>query len=181
MKKINLIFILLLVASTNIYAQENLIFEKVIQSDSIGKSLLYVTINDWFASTYNSANDVIQMSDKDAGIIIGNGSMSYAKKGMSYQCYSGNIKYTIKVYVKDNRYKVVLTNFNHSAKVGHSPLCSFGGLTTADVYATKGMSKKYHNNAWSHMKVSAEQFSNGIFESLEKKTTIIKKEAGDDW
>ena len=182
MKKMNLLFGLLLIASLNINAQENLKFEKVIKTDSIGKSLLYATINDWFASTYNSANDVIQMSDKDAGIIIGNGSMSYSKKGMFYMCYSGYLKYTIKVYVKDNRFKVVLTNFNHSVKVGNWPQCALGTLTTESVYATKGMSKKYHNNTWNDLKVTAEEYSNEIFESLEKKTKNIKAESvGDDW
>ena len=172
---------ILFIASLNIYAQENLKFEKVIQSDSIAKSLLFTSINDWFATTYNSANDVIQMSDKDAGTIIGNGSMDYSKKGMSYGCYSGYITYTIKVYVRENRFKVVLTNFNHSVKVGNSSLCSFGTLTTADVYATKGMSKKWHNKVWSDMKITVEEYSNGIFKSLEKKTTNIKLEEEDNW
>jgi len=175
-------FGVLLITSLNINAQENLKFEKVIQTDSISKSQLFVTINDWFASTYNSANDVIQMSDKEAGIIIGKGSIPYSKKGFAYQCYSGYIKYTIKVYIKDNRFKVVLTNFNHSVNVGNSPLCSLGTLTTAEVYATKGGSKKYHNNAWNDMKIILEPYSNSIFESLENKTKNIKEETvGDDW
>lgn len=182
MKKYNSLIGLLLITSLNLDAQENFTLEKVIQTDSIGKNLLYATINDWFASTYNSANDVIQMSDKDAGIIIGKGSMAYSKKGMSYMCYSGYIKYTIKVYVKENRYKVVLTDFNHSVKVGNGPQCALGTITTADVYATKGMSKKYHNNTWNDIKSTVEQYSNGIFESLEKKTNNVKVETvDDDW
>lgn len=181
MKKINLLFGLLLIASLNINAQENLKFEKVIKTDSIGKNLLYSTINDWFATTYNSANDVIQMSDKDAGIIIGNGSMTYNRKGM-YTCYGGYIKYTIKIYVKDNRYKVVLTNFNHSVKAGNGAQCALGIVTAADVYATKGMSKRYHNKTWNDIKIKAEEYSNGIFLSLDKKTKNVKTETDeDDW
>ena len=169
MKKINLLFGILLIASANITAQENLVFEKVIKTDSIEKILLYTIINEWFASTYNSANDVIQMADKDAGTIIGKGSISYNNK-----CYTGYIKYTIKISVRDHRYKVELNNFNHSAKIGNSASCTFGTLTTATKYTTKGISKKYHNRAWDDMKVTVEQYSNRIFESLEKKTKKIE-------
>jgi hypothetical protein len=182
MRKINLIIGILIFTTLTISAQENLTFEKVIKTDSVGKSTVFVTINDWFSTTYNSANDVIQMSDKDAGIIIGNGSMSFSYGGLSYLCYEGYIKYTIKVYVKENRYKVVLTNFNHSVKPGNAASCGLGLITTADVYTTKGMSKKYHNKVWNGIKLKAEQYSNEIFASLENKTKNMKIETvGDDW
>ena len=58
-------------------AQENLSFTKIIQADSMSKTDLFININDWFASVYNTSNDVIQMADKDAGIIIGNGVLFY--------------------------------------------------------------------------------------------------------
>lgn len=86
------------------------------------------------------------------------------------------IKYTIKVYIKENRYKIVLTNFNHSVKIGNGPQCALGVITTADVYTTTGMSKKYQNNVWAGIKVKAEQYSNEIFMSLENKTKDIKIE-----
>jgi len=93
MKKINLIIGLLTITTISLTAQENLTFEKVIVTDSVGKAMIFATINDWFATTYNSANDVIQMADKDAGIIIGNGSMSFSYGGLTYSCYEGYIKY----------------------------------------------------------------------------------------
>lgn len=182
MRKINLIIGILIFTTLTLSAQDNLTFEKVIETDSVGKATIFATINDWFATSYNSANDVIQMADKDAGIIVGNGSMSFSYGGMSYLCYEGYIKYTIKVYVKDNRYKVVLTNFNHSVKPGNGAQCALGLITTADVYTTKGMSKKYQNNVWNGIKLKAEQYSNEIFASLENKTKEIKIEkVGDDW
>lgn len=182
MKKINLIIGLLLTTTLSLMAQDNLTFEKVIETDSVGKAMIFANINDWFASTYKSANDVIQMADKEAGIIVGNGSMSYSFGGFSYLCYEGYLKYTIKVYVKDNRYKIVLTNFIHSVKAGNGPQCALGVITTADVYTTTGMTKKYQNNVWNGLKDKAEKFSNEIFMSLENKTKDIKIEkAGSDW
>ncbi len=171
----NLMTGLIILITINLSAQDLISYEKVIKTDSIGKALIFSTINDWFATTYNSANDVIQMVDKEAGIIIGKGSMKYYYGNNS--SYNGNINYTIKVYVKDNRYKVILTDFKHSG-------LSFdlGLITSAEIYATKGMYKKYHNKAWSDIKLKTEQYSNDIFNSIEnktKKTNYIN--IGDDW
>ena len=168
--KISIIcFFTLIAVKSN--AQENLTFSKVIQTDSVGKTKIFTTINDWFATTYKSASDVIQMSDKEAGIIIGNGSMSYGFGKLAYSCYDGYIKYTIKIYVKDNKYKVELTNFMHS---GNGPQCNLGIITTSDVYTSSGMSKNAHNKVWEDIKLKIEQNSNDIFISLENKTKIMK-------
>jgi hypothetical protein len=173
---------LLILTSSSLLAQENVNFEKVIKTDSLKKAEIFTIVNDWFASTYNSANDVIQMSDKDEGVIIGNGSMSYDYGKMSYACYTGYIKYTIKVYIKDSRYKVVLTNFRHSVKAGNGQQCSLGAITSKELYAASGMSKKYHNKVWTDIKTKVESYSNSIMVSLEKKTSEVKSEkVNDDW
>jgi len=173
LKKLMTGFIILM--TINLSAQDVISFEKVIKTDSIGKALLFSKIHEWFATTYNSANDVIQMVDKDAGIIIGKGSMKYFYG--KHSSYNGNINYTIKVYVKDNRYKVILSNFKHSG-LGFD----LGLITSAKIYATKGMYKKYHNKAWDDIKLKIEQYSNGIFNSLENKTKNNNDiKIGDDW
>ncbi len=156
------------------YGQEGITFSKVIRVDSVGKAELFSTINDWFASTYNSANDVIQMADKEDGTIIGKGSMNYSFGKAVYGCYEGYINYTIKAYIKDNRYKIELSNFSH---VGNGSACSLSNITTAEFYATTGMSKNYQNNVWKDLKTKIELFSNDIFESLNKKTKSVKS----DW
>lgn len=176
MKKFIFISLFVITAAINSWGQEVLTFTKVISTDSIGKPKLFSTVLDWFASTYNSANDVIQMSDKDEGIIVGNGSMSYSYGKMTYLCYEGYINYKIKIYIKDNRYKVELTNFNHSVKPGNGPQCALGLITNSEVYTTTGMSKHYHNNVWNDIKNKIEQYSNQIFDSLDNKTKDMKLE-----
>jgi hypothetical protein len=80
------------------HAQEAISFGKVAQLDSTQtKGLLYTSIHTWFSTTYNSSNSVIQMADKDAGIIIGKGTFKYSYPGLSYSCYEGYVDYTIKV------------------------------------------------------------------------------------
>jgi hypothetical protein len=90
----------------NLNSDKPIEFSKVIYTDSVGKEKIFVSINDWFASNFKSANDVIQMSDKEAGVIVGKGALSYSYGKMSYIGYDGFITYTIKVYIKDNRFKL---------------------------------------------------------------------------
>jgi hypothetical protein len=182
MKKIYLTLAFTIITNLTISAQDALTFEKIIQTDSISKEKLFVAFNDWVASEYNSANDVIQMSDKDAGVIIGNGSMKYSYGKFTYVCYDGHIKYTIKVYLKDNKYKVILTNFRHFINAGNGAQCKLGLITNADVYATKGFSKKYHNKVWNSIKSTTEIYANKIFSSLEDKTKNMSNKSTDqDW
>ena len=157
------------------YAQEPLSFEKVIKADSIDKNTLFASINDWFASSYNSSDDVLKMVDKEAGIIIGKGNFDFLNTTKSrFSCYHGYIKYTLKVYVKDNRYKVVIGDFIHFAGPDKPAMCNLGTITDLDVYATSGMAKKYldfQNEAWSNSKLAAEVYSLEIFNILEEKTS----------
>ena len=181
MKKI-LFGLALLFITQHTFSQESFTISKVITTEEVGKSMIYVAINDWFATTYNSANDVIQMADKEAGIIIGNGSMDYSKKGIAYMCYGGWLKYTIKVYMKDNRFKVDITNFRHSVKPDHGQQCALGLITNAENYTDKGMSKKYHNKVWNDIKEYGTSYAENLFLSLEERAKNIKKEVvTDDW
>lgn len=178
MRKVFLLILFFI--STNVFGQEYLSFEKVIQADRMNKSLIFIKVNEWFATNYNSANDVIQMAEKDEGIIIGKGNLSYNHEGYLYRCYEGYINYTIKVYIKNNRFKVVLSNFNHTVIPDNPDACELGIITTAKEYTNSGMSKKYHNTVWNNIKTQSEIFSKNIFIELEEKVNDNSFE-DDDW
>ena len=152
--------------------KKNLSFEKVIQTENINKTDLFISVNEWFATSYNSANDVIQMSDKEAGKIIGKGVMNCNMDGNS--SYDGKINYTINVAIKDNRYKVILSNFTHTGKG-----ISLGLITNEEIYSTKGMLKKYNNKAWKDIKLMIEDYCNNIFTDISKKAN--NSNTDDDW
>ncbi|MDR3287458.1 MAG: DUF4468 domain-containing protein [Prevotellaceae bacterium] len=180
MKKV--LFIALVCVCSATFAQQPISYSKVIQTDSVGKDALFASINEWFASTYNSAKDVLQMTDKDAGIIVGNGNTKYSYGGMIYSCYEGWLKYSIKVNVKDNRYKVEITNISHSNKQGNAKNCELGLVSTADEYATKGASKSYHNKVWNDIKQKMEAYAEKVFVSMENHTKDVKNINSDnDW
>lgn len=157
-------------------------YSKVIQADSILKDALYSSIHEWFIANYKSANDVIVTSDKQAGLIVGKGVIIYDFGKTTYACYKGYIKYTIRVTVKDNKYKVELENFYHTVNLGNSASCALGDVTTALIYTDKGIAKSFHNAVWTDIKTKVEKFSNDIFISLEDKTKKAKTGgAGENW
>jgi hypothetical protein len=147
-------------------AQEAISFSKVIRADSIDKTSLFASIHEWFAATYNSANDVIQMADEDAGTIIGKGTFEYSYGKSSHSSYDGFVDYTIKAYVKDNRFKVVIENFSHVRATS----MNLGLITSAEEYTSKGMYKDYNNRVWSDLKEKSKVFSERIFSLLEEHT-----------
>ncbi len=78
----------------------------VILDSSVKKNELFNRAKAWFIQYYKSANDVIQMQDKDAGIIIGKGVFEF---GFNPSTLSDRttiyVSHTIKIYVKDGKYK----------------------------------------------------------------------------
>jgi hypothetical protein len=174
MKKI-LMATLILLACGIVNAQEALTYSKVIQADSLDKTSIYVALRAWFSEMYNSSNKVIQMDDKDAGIIIGKGTTPYSHGGLSYLCYEGWVNYTVKVQIRDGRYKAELSNINHENKRGNAESCNLGLITTAEEYATKGMSKKFHNKVANDIKEKMKKYAEELFSSMEVATTAAGK------
>jgi len=77
---------------------------------------LYATAREWFALSFKSANDVLQMDDAVAGKLIGKGSThvseSYITAGLVKVPIQidWNVKFAISIFVKDGRYKYDITD-----------------------------------------------------------------------
>jgi len=93
-------------------------YEGVINIEEASATDLYVKANEWFAITFNSANNVIQMQDKDAGKLIGKGVIQARLKQYGSLKYSGLWNYTLSINTREGRYKYSLTNINHSGRDG---------------------------------------------------------------
>ena len=181
----NIIFLFLFqIIYISVNAQKALSFEKVNKADSISKEQLFVSIYDWFATTYNDSKEVIQMSDKEQGLIVGKGNVKYLPlpNQLMYKCYHGYINYNIKAYIKDNRYKVVVDQFNHQGTYESAGQCDLGIITDSELFTKTGWAAKQKNQIWKHLQVFVEGYSIMLFDLLEKKTNEINVElASDDW
>lgn len=89
---------------------KSLTYTQVIECPGKTKSQLYITLNYWFSASFNDANSVIQLNDKDAGCIIGQGYMEHiAQHTGGVSVYDVNVKPIIKVDIKDEKVRVTYT------------------------------------------------------------------------
>ena len=117
------------------YAQDVTLisFEQVInassknETDTIKKEQIYSVIIEWIGTNYQSAKNVIEIQDKDKGLIILNALFDFKCSGLSSMHYSGVINYKMKIQIRDGRFKVSMWNFTHEAKKREQ---TFGLLTT---------------------------------------------------
>jgi hypothetical protein len=131
MKNLLLTLILyLLCGITN--GQTSVTYTKVIQTIDTNrtKDILYLNAKEWFVETFKSSNDVIQLDDKENGMIQGKAKIKY-----SYTTnYNGYINFTIKIWLKNGRYKYEFSNFIHEAKADN---CFSLGLITDGIEVNK--------------------------------------------
>lgn len=92
-------------------------YAEVVTCKGLTKDDLYVRAREWFAKTYNSAQQVIQMDDKAAGKIIGKATA----RGSYYimlTAFNYTLNYTMIVSCKDGRYKYEITDFTVKDEYG---------------------------------------------------------------
>ena len=115
-----LLFLVVVCIYSNLNAQlpmkdNDVVYEGVITVEDVSKDILFDRLYEWFAKTYNSANNVIQLKDKESGKIIGKGVFSIV-----YYQRKPTISYTISVFVRDGRFKYVVDQISYRDIQGDS-------------------------------------------------------------
>lgn len=117
------ITIILLMLVTPVFSQIELNESGIYQMqgvepvDSLSSDKLFDKCREWVALTYKSANDVIQLADKENRKIICKGNFP-----TNMFMKQGNIEHTLILEVKDNRFRYTYTNFAYySAGSGRLP------------------------------------------------------------
>jgi hypothetical protein len=123
MKNMKLILgiIIMVMTSSISFGQDYELEEKTVigifEIEGKNKSELFSSINKWISINYNSAQNVIQMNDKEAGTIIIKGINEVVYKNTMKSIYPKNkyipeysttkFNHLIEINIKDNRYRVV--------------------------------------------------------------------------
>lgn len=165
-----------------ITAQEKLIFQKVIQVDSVIAEDIFVSIKEWLSMNFKSGNNAVELEDKAAGVIILNATSPYkcTKRGLSYMWADGSIDYKINVQIRNNRYRISITNF--MLKCPNNGGESMGILTTAEESNYTRLGKKQYNEVWKDLKIKAEIISNGWFDKFGTiRFKDFKNNSSEDW
>lgn len=110
---------ILILSSFTLYGQhivvdgDPIVCDGIIKSDStLTSSVLYSKGIEWFATSYKNSKAVLQMQDKELGIIIGKAGFTavFPAKGL-IPTTSEFIEYTIKLQFKDGKLKYTISNF----------------------------------------------------------------------
>lgn len=89
---------------------KSLTYTEIIEAPGKTKEELYVLLNYWYTSTFNDANSVIKLNDKDAGVIIANGYVAdIAEHAAGVNAYQVNLNPIIKTDIKDGKVRVTYT------------------------------------------------------------------------
>lgn len=116
-----------------------LYYSEVIQVEGADKNELYLRGKQFFAEIFKSANDVIQMDDKDSGIIIGKGFNDIHIKIMGMPIPI-QMWYAIKIQPKDERYKYEIYDIYFKSYPGQY------GVTTTSAEEMFDRENYYKNN-----------------------------------
>ena len=124
-KKVVLLVTLLMYFMANpSFAKEgnDQVFLSKVYKTNVLKDQMYDKILEWMAINYVSSNDVIQYKDKVLGVIVGKGITDYSINGFfTAMIGMSQCRYTMKVRLKDYKYKVTFSNYVHINSDGLAP------------------------------------------------------------
>lgn len=170
MKKVILSTILFCV-SLCVMSQDDNIYRhvKVIKStQGDTKEELYLKLRSFMATYFVNANFVIQMDDKEDGIIIGKATAPFNQKSIALSSYNGWLDYTINMQARDGRVRIELSHFSHRNKAGRWDKSQLGILTNDEKYPHKNLQRGPNTKVWKKLKLYADLISESTFMQVEK-------------
>jgi hypothetical protein len=171
-----------------------LTYTQVVEAPGKTKEQLYVLINYWYTSTFTSGKEVIQLNDKEAGVIIGKGFVEgIATHSGGTNSYKVNLCPIIKTDIKDGKIRITYTvpYYDVDKLAGGGIMSAFGGgnrnakhvdenwvLDKCFPFAKKDSHKKTSSKAL----VMAHAYSNVIMDKIEEavKSGMVGNES-EDW
>jgi hypothetical protein len=141
-------------------------YQGVVEVPGVSKADLYTRAHVWVAKAYRSANDVIQMQDKEAGQLIVKGLSRVTSRGAN----AGVVRNTLTIYVKEGRYKYILSNLTHDASA--APNVASGGpleQAEANLFGLGGLGSK---KTWADIKSQADVDARSLVADLQAAMTV---------
>ena len=88
--------------------------QRVIEVESMSSSQLYGAAKSWFAATFQSSQDVIQVDDPSTYLVVGRGwsPLNLSVLGMTV---SPKLWYKVKIEAKDGRYRYTIFDMEYDA------------------------------------------------------------------
>lgn len=171
-----------------------LTYTQVIEAPDKTKEQLYILLNYWYSATFNSGKAVIQLNDKDAGVIIGKGFIDEIAThigGMNQ--YMVHLEPIIKTDIKDYKIRITYTvPFYTVVKMaGGGIMSAFGDGRTRPTRVDENwvldkcypfVKKDSHKKTSSKALIMAHAYSNVVMDKIEEvvKNGLVGNE-NEDW
>lgn len=167
-------------------------YVQVVEAAGKSKEDLYILLNYWFTASFNDANSVIKLNDKESGVIIAEGCISdIADHRGGMNGYDVSINPVIKCDIKDGKIRVTYT-VPYYVIIRHDGGGWIGALAGAEAVDRKEkwtldkcypfVEKDKHKKASSKALVMAHAYSNVVMDKIEEcvKNGLVGNE-GEDW
>ncbi len=165
-----------------------LMFSEVIPSEGRTKDQLYSAAVAWFGETFQSAKNVIDIQDREAGRIIGKPLFKYTPViFMAGERVRGVVHYDVTIEVKDGRYRYKIDNFTHEGSSGSYsgiPLApiSFQLLTREELcpYDVDGVTSSGKQETWVDLKQKSKDEAERLILSIKSRMAQSATKS-EDW
>lgn len=169
-------------------------YTQVIPAEGKTKDQLYVLLNYWFTATFNDANSVIKLNDKELGTIIAQGFVEgIAQHAGGTNTYNVSIKPVIKCDIKDAKIRVTYTVPYYSVikLIGAGIVGALGGNRTPPTRSDENwgidtcypfVAKDSHKKTSSKALVMAHAYSMVVMDKIEEAITNgLSGNESEDW
>ena len=146
-------------------------YSEVVVVEGATKEQLYQKARAWFNDAFKSSKDVIQIQDKETGELAGKGIMTSTVifKYLGERKYNASYNFSMKIFVKDGKYKYELTDFDNY-EVAENKVTALGIITSAAECPVKWsmVSQKKMNEVWTSAKENLQLKIEPFLASLKK-------------
>lgn len=160
----------------------NVSYVKIIDSIKLKKDDIFNRVKAYIAYNYNDGNSVVQVNDKEKGLIIGKGLYGNSHIGGGLILYSVDTYHILRVDVKDNRARitVTLTQYNMTISGGSNPPSTFK-TNVSDNFPVdpKGRTRNQYGRAFYKSHFLALSTIEKVEKAMKEGTTFKAKK--DDW
>lgn len=144
----------------------------VLHVDSTSAEELFNRATLWYASTFPSAKAAMELSDRQAGVIVSDPKVNfpaYFIMNNGTRRESGSVRFSLKIQCKEGRFKYTLTDLVHVHPQGY----------TIPFEVTSQLS--YRQYLWTSLKNEANKSVVQLIQSLSKSMTSRTIVDGGDW
>lgn len=154
-----------------------LIYSEVVEANGKSKEELYNAGRIWFTSTFNSAKAVLDIDDKEMGMMAGKAWSQIYVTSLGFPV-AYKLWYRISIEVKEGRYRYQIKNLEFEAQEAQQiggPSPAENMFKEANMYRSNGKIKPLMLSFYSQMEETVITLENSL------QSDLLKKPLKDDW